>query len=143
MANNINSLEGILEPTFVEFLQKHVNTVDRFANWPKALRMEVSDRGVNMIGKMPLLFLPPFIFGIVYILLDLMDKDMLSFRDTSEAPPLCPAPLEITTVTVNGRQVECVKPPEPPPKVIEPCDPGGVQPDTCAPDTGPVTTCDD
>jgi hypothetical protein len=146
VANALNdpALQLALQPTFVDFLKQQINSVDKFAAVPKAVRMEVSKDGINMIGKMPYMFaLPPFIFGIIYILLDLINKDMLTLNDISEREILCPADLEMGTFDVNGASVPCIKPPTPPPKVIEPCEPPEPPTAACQDPPGPITTCDD
>ena len=145
IANDLNQLTDILEPTFVDFLRSNIARTP-LGDVPEAVRMTVSKDGVDMIGKLPLLFLPPpFIFGIIYILLDLINKDMLTLNDTSESQIVCPADLELGEVTLDDQILPCIKPPAALPKVIEPClppaDPGAeVCQDT---PTGPVTTCDD
>jgi len=57
-----------------EFMQAGID--EAFSELPRPLRPKVSDKGLNLIGTLPFMFaVPPFIFGIIYILLDLMNAD--------------------------------------------------------------------
>ena len=149
LTNDINNTLGdVFEPTFVDFLNTQMG--ETFGDIHKALRPEVSNDGVNLIGKLPYLFaLPPFIFGIIYILLDLFNKDMLTLNDINISTPLCPGEQELVTRRIgppgSPTTIQCIKPPEPPPRATEPCEPPDDTEKTanCQPDRGPTTTCDD
>jgi hypothetical protein len=63
-----------LDMDLPEFMQAGID--EAFAELPRPLRPKVSDKGLNLIGTLPFMFaVPPFIFGIIYILLDLMNAD--------------------------------------------------------------------
>jgi hypothetical protein len=63
-----------LDMDLPEFMQAGID--EAFSELPRPLRPKVSDKGLNLIGTLPFMFaVPPFIFGIIYILLDLMNAD--------------------------------------------------------------------
>jgi hypothetical protein len=65
---------AFLEMDLPDFMQAGID--EAFSKIPRPIRPKVSDKGLNLIGTLPFMFaIPPFIFGIIYILLDLMNAD--------------------------------------------------------------------